>query len=29
MDGTGSADAMGQAIPITTKITSTTGVKYL
>jgi hypothetical protein len=29
MDGTGSADAMGQAIPITTKITSTTAVKYL
>lgn len=27
MDGTGSADAMGQAIPITTKITSTTTVK--
>ena len=29
MDGTGSADAMGQAIPITTKITSTTLVKNL
>jgi hypothetical protein len=29
MDGTGSADAMGQAIPITTKITSTTAVKNL
>ena len=29
MDGTGSADAMGQAIPITTKIISTTLVKNL
>ena len=29
MDGTGNADAMGQAIPLTTKITSTTSVKNL
>ena len=29
MDGTGNADAMGQAIPITTKITSNTLVKNL
>ena len=29
MDGAGNADAMGQAIPITTKITSSTIVKYL
>ena len=29
MDGTGNADAMGQAIPITTKITSNTIVKSL
>jgi hypothetical protein len=29
MDGTGSADAMGQAIPITTKITSATNIKNL
>ena len=29
MDGAGNADAMGQAIPITTKITSNTIVKNL
>lgn len=29
MDGTGSADAMGQAIPMTTKVTTVTSVKSL